>query len=62
MNYFVHHQGRCSGGPYDGQYRDYFKEEMPVYSPFSVVHTGRYLWVPPLEGEREGRWMWSPLT
>jgi hypothetical protein len=57
-----HYPGRCKGGPYDGKFIDYFQERMPVLSGSlsSGNNTGEYLFEP-VEGKKEGLWLWRPL-
>lgn len=56
-----HHKGKCRGGPYNGEYRDYFKPEMPVLAQDPRQY-GKYVFVPKVEETSEGYWFWDPLS
>lgn len=56
------HRGRCYGGPYNGQYRNYYQNRMPVYTMPDPSGSGEYVFVPTLENEQEGSWFWRGLT
>ena len=61
-----HHVGKCVGGPYNGQFRDYFQSTMPVFSFLDNRNTGEYKYEPPWEDEHNGhavgRWIWRDLA
>ena len=57
-----HHSGKCIGGPYDGELRNYFENTMPVLSPLNIRNNGQYEFFPDKENSSIGVWCWSPLV
>lgn len=56
-----HHKGQCKGGPYDGEFRNYFTNRMPVISFLNTDNLGEYLFEPFEKDSEEGIWLWKPL-
>lgn len=51
------YRGQCKGGPYDGQFRTHWCDEMPVYRPMRDAFGGNQA---PIEVMLSGTYTHSP--